>query len=117
MSKERREEVKKKITQLLLVILIIIVFTLSLLLTINNLTKPSVNQSVNVNLMSNNQRINLNKATKDDLIALPNIGEVIAQRIIDYRKNKQFDSIEELNNIKGIGTETIKILKNEVYVD
>ena len=48
--------------------------------------------------------LDLNSAGKDELILLPGIGEVLADRIIDYREEHGgFKSIEELLLIKGIG--------------
>jgi len=48
--------------------------------------------------------IDLNKATKEELTGLPGIGDVIAERIINYKKeNGPFTSVETLMKIKGIG--------------
>ncbi len=48
--------------------------------------------------------VNINTAGKDDLIALPGIGEALAGRIILYRqKNGPFRNVEDLLNVKGIG--------------
>jgi competence ComEA-like helix-hairpin-helix protein len=47
--------------------------------------------------------INVNTATRDELMTLPGVGEVTADRIIEYRENKPFESTEELIEIKGIG--------------
>lgn len=53
-------------------------------------------------------QININTASLDRLQLLNNIGPVKARRIIEYRQaNGQFTSIEELANIKGIGSVTI----------
>ena len=61
--------------------------------------------------------INLNTATKEELVALPGIGPAKAQAIIDYRNTHgQFKSIEELKDVKGIGAKRYEKLKGELTV-
>ncbi len=59
----------------------------------------------------NTNLININTASVNDLMSLPGIGEVYANRIIDYRYNKPFGSIEEIKNIEGIGDKTFDKIK------
>jgi competence protein ComEA len=49
------------------------------------------------------EKVNLNTAAKDELMSFDGIGEVLADRIIDYRESFGFRSVEELKNIEGIG--------------
>lgn len=55
--------------------------------------------------------ININTATAELLESLPGIGEVIAQRIVDYREeNGPFSSIGELGNVSGIGEKRLEAI-------
>jgi len=59
--------------------------------------------------------VNINTATKDELIALSGIGPAKAQAILDYRKlNGPFKSIDDLKNVKGIGAKRLEKLRPEL---
>lgn len=61
--------------------------------------------------------IDLNSADTAQLEALPEIGPVLAQRIVDYREAQGgFSSVEELKNVSGIGDKTYDAIKNLVKV-
>ena len=61
--------------------------------------------------------LNLNTATKEELIALPGIGPAKAQAILDYRTaHGAFKSVEELKDVKGIGAKRFEKLKSELTV-
>jgi competence protein ComEA len=47
--------------------------------------------------------LNLNTASVAELDALPGVGPVLAQRIVDHRKQGPYTSVDELDDVPGIG--------------
>ncbi len=63
------------------------------------------------------KKININTASLTELQELPRIGEKIAQRIIDFRKeNGKFKSTTDLLKVKGIGEKIFASLKDRITV-
>ncbi len=63
------------------------------------------------------QIVNINTGTQAELETLPRIGPVIAQRIIDYRTtNGRFTSIDQIENVTGIGDATFEAIKDYITV-
>lgn len=63
------------------------------------------------------KQININEATAAEFRGLPGIGERIAERIIEYRNKKgSFHSIEDLQNVKGIGKKMFAKIKPFVEI-
>ena len=61
---------------------------------------------------------NINSADKIELMELPGIGEVMAEKIIRYREeNGPFGSIEDLQNVPGIGSKKFDELKGCICVN
>jgi competence protein ComEA len=57
--------------------------------------------------------LDLNGASVEDLCLIPGIGESLAQEIVAYRERRRgFQSVEELKNVKGIGSKKLSSLKN-----
>lgn len=62
-------------------------------------------------------KVNINTATQNELDGLPGIGPALAQRIIDFREeNGNFKSIEDIQNVKGIGDSKFDEIKDKIVV-
>ena len=58
-------------------------------------------------------KININKATVDELSVLKRVGPSYAQRIVDYREqNGPFEKPEDIMNVRGIGPKTYEANKD-----
>lgn len=61
--------------------------------------------------------VNLNLASKEDLMTLSGIGESKAQKILDYREDVgSFKSIDDLLNVSGIGEKTLDALRASICI-
>lgn len=90
-------------------------------------TKPSITTSrvittTKVNTTTNNLTtttklvININTASKEELISLNGVAEVVAENIMIYRASNPFSSIEEIKNVKGIGESVFAKIKDYITV-
>jgi competence protein ComEA len=59
----------------------------------------------------NGEKTNINTAGVEELAALPKVGPVLAQRIVDWRKEHgQFKTVEELDAVDGVGPKMLETL-------
>ena len=64
------------------------------------------------------EKININKASVEELASLKKIGPKIAERIVQYREeNGDFKKIEDITNVKGIGEKTFEMIKDLISVE
>lgn len=61
-------------------------------------------------------KININTCTKEELMSLPGIGDVLADRIIEYRKKSKFKNVEDIMNVSGIGEKRFEEIKDLIIV-
>ena len=63
-------------------------------------------------------KVNINTAELKDLDTLPGIGEATANKIIQYREqNGEFNSIEDIKNVNGIGDKKYDNIKDMISVN
>lgn len=63
-------------------------------------------------------RLNINTATKVQLMELPGIGEVLAERILTYREEfGSFDSVDSLLEVSGLGTQKLQAIESLIKVE
>lgn len=79
---------------------------------------PDTNSNTDINVEDEeNTKVNLNTATKEELMSLYGVGEAKAENIIKYRnENAGFKTIEEIKNISGIGDAAYEKIKDNITV-
>ena len=61
--------------------------------------------------------VNINTANEVELQRIPGIGETIAGRIVAYRKqNGKYKTIEDIQNVSGVGTSKFQKIKQYICV-
>ena len=77
-----------------------------------------VNEDKNEDKIEDNQntKISINNATKEELTKLNGIGEKTAEKIIEYRKENKFKTIEDIKNVTGIGESLYEKIKDSITI-
>lgn len=67
-------------------------------------------------VMAVSGKININTATKEELVALKQVGDKIADRIIEYRKATPFETPEDIMKVKGVAQKIFDTNKELIIV-
>ena len=79
-----------------------------------NNEKVYIDSDVDIN--NNNQLIDINTCTIDELLTLPGIGKSKANNIIEYRKKNKFNTINDIMNVSGISESLFNKIKEYIKV-
>jgi comEA protein len=80
--------------------------------------RPRLNDAGSAEPAPSAARIDLNTATAGQLEVLPGIGPALAARIVEYRTTSgPFRSVDELDEVKGIGPRILERLRPLITVE
>ncbi len=96
---------------LLKILLLIVLCTAGLMPTsLSAAENPAVNQAA--------ATISLNRATAEELQALPGVGPALSERIIRYRtEHGPFRTVDQLTEVQGVGQAKLARFKDRLNVD
>lgn len=72
--------------------------------------------ALNQGVLAAEEQVNINTATKEELVTLKYVGDKIADRIIEYRESQPFEKPEDIMNVKGIGDKVYEANKDMIIV-
>lgn len=87
---------------------------------VNTVTRPaaaSLSRETAPPATPSPSKLDLNRASEEDFQQLPGIGPVLAQRMVEWRRQHgAFKQVDELNAVKGIGTKKLQQIRPLVMV-
>lgn len=83
----------------------------------NEILKVDNVSSFNVESSFDDDKVNINTASKEELKTLSGIGDGLAEAIISYREeNNGFNTIDDIKNVSRIGDKTFEKFKDKITV-
>lgn len=122
----KREQERTKYDRLSLILSVVAVLAIagvgSFLLkaqTTNNsaIIQPVTDIVYEQSASKDQMKININTATKEELMLLSGIGENKAENIILYRQRTSFTSIQDITKVSGIGEKIYKEIADKICVE
>ena len=83
---------------------------------INNSDNNTFDLNVSNENSNENVLVNINTASKSELMTIKGIGDKKAEKIIEYRTSNKFLKIEDIMNVSGIGEAMFEKIKNYITV-
>ena len=81
-----------------------------------NTSDQTSNNSSKEECITNTGKVNINTASKEELLQVSGIGESKAESIIKYRETNKFNRIEDIKNVSGIGDSLYEKIKDYITV-
>lgn len=78
---------------------------------VENISSENISEDATSNM------VNINTASKEELMLLNGIGEAKAESIIAYRKANPFKTTKEITNVKGIGDSIYELISDYICVE
>jgi len=69
---------------------------------------------ISTSVAEESTKIDINKASVEELQSIKGIGPVLAESIVEYRNTTTFENIEDIKNVKGIGEKVFEKIKNHI---
>lgn len=82
-----------------------------------NKSEEEISNNNERDLGLDNNKVNINVATKEELMELNGIGASTADKIIKYREKNTFTYIEDIMDVPGIGESKFNNIKDSISVD
>lgn len=85
--------------------------------TLSGFTTPAFATTVKKGVTATVAKVNINKATAAELTAIKGIGAKKAEAIVEFRKkNGDFQKLEDLMLVKGIGEKIFQKIKSQITI-